>query len=96
MFVSFSHGHTDHVGGIISHASKRGLYGMPPATYYLPPHLEKPLSDAIKAFSTMNGERIDLKLQSVKIDERIQVVINVVLYLYQLCCYWIIQQLVFF
>ena len=72
-FSFFSHGHTDHVGAIISHASKRGLYGMPPATYYLAPDLVKPLTDATKAFSVMNGEQINVNLRAVKIDERIQV-----------------------
>ena len=36
---TFSHGHTDHVGGVANHASKRGLFGMKKARYYVPPLL---------------------------------------------------------
>ncbi|ELT99514.1 hypothetical protein CAPTEDRAFT_108450, partial [Capitella teleta] len=49
-----SHGHTDHIAGIASHAAKRSLYNMRPASYYIPAHLEKPLDLIAETFSQLN------------------------------------------
>jgi ribonuclease Z len=39
--VCFTHGHVDHVGGVLHHASLRDLYGLGPADYLVPePYLE--------------------------------------------------------
>jgi len=48
--VLISHGHIDHVGGLVSHAGKRSLYGMKPAAYHVLPHLVEPLTRAALAF----------------------------------------------
>ncbi|KAL8574323.1 hypothetical protein ACOMHN_015854 [Nucella lapillus] len=37
--VFISHGHIDHIGGVTNHASKRSLFSMKKARYYLPPLL---------------------------------------------------------
>ena len=66
----------DHIAGILSHASKRGLYNMPPATYYVPPHLVQPLTDATRAFTTMNEQPINLDLQPVTVGDIITVSIG--------------------
>ena len=34
-----SHGHSDHIGGVANHASKRGLFSLKKARYYVPPLL---------------------------------------------------------
>ena len=58
MLSRFSHGHTDHVGGVANHASKRGLFGMRKARYYAPPHLVDSLrgmTDACFAMAASTG-----------------------------------------
>ncbi|XP_064620865.1 uncharacterized protein LOC135483766 [Lineus longissimus] len=54
-YVFISHGHTDHTMGLTSHASKREMNGMVPATYYVPDHLMQPLTTIVKQFSLMEG-----------------------------------------
>lgn len=41
--VFISHGHMDHVSGLFQHATKRNLYNLPPAVYYVPPDLVETL-----------------------------------------------------
>ena len=54
-----SHGHLDHVSALIQHAGKRALYGMKPATYYLPPHLVSPIKAIADNFSIMHERESD-------------------------------------
>lgn len=51
--VFISHGHMDHIGGVTNHASKRGLYGMRKARYFVPPHLVENLMAVTKANCAM-------------------------------------------
>ena len=50
---TFSHGHTDHVGGVANHVSKRGLFGMKKARYYVPPLLVSSLQTVTDACFAM-------------------------------------------
>lgn len=63
----------DHIAAVMSHASKRGLYGMPPATYYVPPNLVQPLNKLAETFTEMTETPIKLKLRAVEVDEEVKV-----------------------
>ncbi|KAH9525426.1 mitochondrial 3'-tRNA processing endonuclease Trz2 [Bulinus truncatus] len=51
--VFITHGHVDHIGAVASHVSKRGLYGMKPARYFVPPHLLEPMKSSLQAHYQM-------------------------------------------
>ncbi len=56
--VLITHGHPDHIGGLVQHAALRGLVGSDPATYYMPPHLIPHVQatlDAAEAMQTNPG-----------------------------------------
>lgn len=38
--VLITHAHADHLGSFVQHVAQRGLRGMPPATYIVPPGIE--------------------------------------------------------
>jgi ribonuclease Z len=38
--VLITHAHADHLGSLVQHVAQRGLRGMPPATYVVPPGIE--------------------------------------------------------
>ena len=51
----FSHGHMDHVSALFQHATKRNLYNLPPAVYYVPPHLVESLHKMGQLFHSLSG-----------------------------------------
>lgn len=50
-----SHGHIDHVSGIVQHAACRELYNMKPAVYYMPTHLVDVAHAMGQGFATPHG-----------------------------------------
>uniref|UniRef100_A0A915EYF6 Metallo-beta-lactamase domain-containing protein n=1 Tax=Echinococcus canadensis TaxID=519352 RepID=A0A915EYF6_9CEST len=56
--VFISHGHIDHIGAICQHMRKRELNRLPPALYYLLPHLIEPVRALCRAFGQLQGEEI--------------------------------------
>ncbi len=57
----------------MSHASKRSLYNMPPATYYVPQNLLEPLKKMADLTSQMNEQKIGLTLKPVNIGDDVHV-----------------------
>lgn len=53
--VLFTHGHVDHMGGVISHAASRALRGMAPATYVVPPPLAPKLEALLEIWRDIDG-----------------------------------------
>ncbi|XP_070571703.1 uncharacterized protein [Ptychodera flava] len=54
--VFVSHGHMDHVSGLLQHAAKRRLVSMKSAAYYVPPMLKPSLLSAAQLFASMDGK----------------------------------------
>ena len=75
-FSALSHGHIDHVGGILPHASHRALTSLPRAHYYLLPHLVEPtrtIASAVAQSHGPNGQFAELQLHPVTAEDTIQV-----------------------
>lgn len=53
--VLFTHGHVDHLGGVISHAASRALRGMAPPTYVVPPPLAAQLHRLLDLWREIDG-----------------------------------------
>jgi len=53
--ILFTHGHVDHFAGVIAHVAARGLRGMRPPTYVVPPHLEAPLHRLLDLWREIDG-----------------------------------------
>ena len=77
-----SHGHIDHISGLISHAARRHLNSMRPATYYVPSALVQPLKTIASAYGQMHAndkmDNIDLKAKGV--DDVINVSASFIVY----------------
>jgi ribonuclease Z len=72
-----THGHTDHVGGVIDHARGKSLSSSKPATYYIPNNLLEPLL-AIKAgFEAMDGKEIRMNIVPISPGDEVMISRNV-------------------
>jgi ribonuclease BN (tRNA processing enzyme) len=47
--VFITHGHNDHVGGLVKHGFRRDAWGMEPGTYYVPDFILEEVKDMILA-----------------------------------------------
>lgn len=56
---TFSHGHIDHIGAICQHIRKRDLNRLPPATYYLLPHLVDSVRALCDEYCKMQGKEME-------------------------------------
>jgi ribonuclease Z len=61
--VLFTHGHVDHFAGVFAHVAARGLRGMRPPTYVVPPHLAEPLHQLLELWRGI--DRADLACKVV-------------------------------
>lgn len=57
--VLITHGHADHVGALAQHVAQRGLRGLPPATYVVPPGLADDLEDLLRVWRRMDGGSLE-------------------------------------
>ncbi|KAK2186227.1 hypothetical protein NP493_210g03042 [Ridgeia piscesae] len=71
--VLISHGHIDHISGLISHAARRHLCCMRPATYYVPGALIEPLKMVASAYAQMhaNDKINDIDLKALGLDDEV-------------------------
>ena len=53
--VLFTHGHVDHLGGVISHVAARALRGMAPPTYVVPPPIAPRLEALLDLWRQIDG-----------------------------------------
>jgi len=53
--VLFTHGHVDHLGGVISHVASRALRGMAPPTYVVPPPVAPQLERLLDLWREIDG-----------------------------------------
>ena len=75
----FSHGHIDHVNGIVGHAARRELYSRKPATYHVADHLVDPLTLVASGFCGLHGPDqtfSNLSIKSFNVGETFQVCIT--------------------
>ena len=68
--VFITHGHADHVAGVIQHAASRGLYGLSPSRFFMPADAVDSVSAAFAAFSTMQREDIPFEAIGVQPGDR--------------------------
>ena len=54
LILLFSHAHMDHIGGLMQHVMKRSLYGMAPATYFMPGFLVEKVKAIAGLFQDMH------------------------------------------
>lgn len=53
--VLITHAHADHLGSIVQHVAQRGLRGMPPATYVVPPGIEEDVEALLEVWRRLDG-----------------------------------------
>ena len=56
--ILFTHGHVDHFSGVIAHVAGRGLRGMAPPTYIVPPHIVGPLHELLNLWRRIDGAEL--------------------------------------
>lgn len=57
--VLFTHGHVDHLGGVVSHCASRALRGMRPPTYVVPPEVVPGLEALLDVWRGLDGADLD-------------------------------------
>lgn len=53
--VLITHAHADHLGSLVQHVAQRGLRGMPPATYVVPPGIEEDVEALLEVWRRLDG-----------------------------------------
>ena len=71
--VLLTHGHMDHAAGIAYYLSHRNFCGQSPGTILVPPNLIPPIRRIIDAWSSLDGNKIPVKLVGVKPGDQYQV-----------------------
>jgi len=64
--VFISHGHMDHVGGVVYHAAQRSLRGMTAPTYVVPASIRSSVEALFKAHEVMEGETIPRHIETLE------------------------------
>ena len=67
--ILITHAHVDHLGALAQHAAQRGLRGMKPATYVLPPGIEDQVLEVLEAWRKLDGGALNAKLLTLSPDE---------------------------
>ncbi len=68
--VLVTHGHVDHLGALAQHAAQRGLRRLPPATYVVPPGLEDPVEEVLRAWRKLDGGELGAEVVVLAPGER--------------------------
>lgn len=55
--VFITHGHSDHAGGLLRHATRRHGRGLDPSKYFIPPWLDQGFGLLVKAFDSLEMAR---------------------------------------
>ena len=53
--VLITHAHADHLGSLVQHVAQRGLRGMAPATYVVPPGIEGDVEALLEIWRRLDG-----------------------------------------
>jgi len=70
--VFITHGHMDHIAGILKHASVRSMIKAPPARYYVPAHLVEPLEAMFKAVEGLQNSPPAREIVALAPGERVR------------------------
>ncbi len=70
--VLITHGHADHIGSFAQHVAQRGLRGLPPATYYVPPGLGEELEELLHLWRRMDGGALPATIRTVEPGEELR------------------------
>ncbi len=60
--VFFTHGHVDHLGGVVSHCASRALRGMSPPTYVVPPGVAPGLVALLEVWRGIDGADLECRV----------------------------------
>lgn len=63
--VCFTHGHTDHAGGVGHHVAQRALYGMAPPQYLVPATAAPAFERLLDAFRALDGAELPAEVTPV-------------------------------
>lgn len=70
--VLFTHGHVDHLGGVISHVASRALRGMAPPTYVVPPPIAPKLEALLELWRDIDGAELPCSVVPLGPGEELQ------------------------
>ena len=69
--VLFTHGHIDHMGGVVQHCASRTMLGMPRARYVVPPEHIDALKGVLDAWARLDRNRVDCELIPLGVGETV-------------------------
>jgi ribonuclease Z len=72
-FVFISHGHTDHIGGIITHARSSSMITNGKTVYYIPENCYESILKAKEAFEILDGKPIEMNISIIRPEEEIKI-----------------------
>eukprot|EP00744_Colponema_vietnamica_P014431 GILI01020208.1.p1 GENE.GILI01020208.1~~GILI01020208.1.p1 ORF type:complete len:329 (+),score=48.78 GILI01020208.1:32-1018(+) len=71
--VCVTHGHIDHVGGIVAHAASRNLRKLDPPLYLVPSILVDPIAQVFDGFRKMDSSSLPYNIKPVSFDEQVNI-----------------------
>lgn len=70
--VLFTHGHVDHMGGVVHHTAMRDLWGMSPPEYAMPEACAEPFAALLEAWRALDRSPLPCTVRPVQPGDRIE------------------------
>lgn len=70
--VLITHAHADHLGSLVQHVAQRGLRGMAPATYVVPPGIEGDVEALLEIWRRLDGGELAATIRPLPPGEALQ------------------------